>query len=113
MSKEYGAKLSRHLIECTSMKTAVELIVKERERQIKDEGYDTQHDDMHSVGELAMAAASYAIPPMLRPAETAPLIFPWMGHAWKPTPRNRIRELTKAGALIVAEIERVQRLNNK
>jgi hypothetical protein len=28
---------------------------------------------------------------------------------WKPTPSDRIRELTKAGALIAAEIDRLKR----
>ena len=28
---------------------------------------------------------------------------------WKPTPKNRVRELVKAGALIAAEIDRLQR----
>ncbi len=38
------------------MKTGIELISEERQRQITDEGFDSDHDDMHSVGELADAA---------------------------------------------------------
>jgi len=35
--------------------------------------------------------------------------WPWHPLQWKPTPKDRVRELVKAGALIVAEIERLQR----
>jgi hypothetical protein len=34
--------------------------------------------------------------------------WPWSKHWWKPTPNDRVRELVKAGALIAAEIDRLQ-----
>lgn len=37
--------------------------------------------------------------------------WPWDKSWWKPTPDRRIRELQKAGALIAAEIDRLNRLN--
>jgi hypothetical protein len=40
----------------------------------------------------------------------APKHWPWDLNSWKPSPDNRIKELVKAGALVVAEIERLQRL---
>lgn len=40
-------------------------------------------------------------------------IWPWDKSWWKPTPDDRIRELIKAGALIAAEIDRLQRLNKE
>jgi hypothetical protein len=39
--------------------------------------------------------------------------WPWDKGWWKPTPDNRIRELEKAGALIAAEIDRLQRMEGK
>jgi hypothetical protein len=38
--------------------------------------------------------------------------WPFDRSWYKPTPENRIRELEKAGALIAAEIDRLQRLEN-
>lgn len=95
------------------MKTAIELIAEERQRQIEVEGYTPDHDDQHGYGELAMAAMCYAMLPIWRPAEMAPLGWPWSSpepmNGFKPTPDDRIRELVKAAALCVAEIERLQR----
>lgn len=93
------------------MKTAIELIDDERSRQIVVEGWSPGHDDSHDCGEMAMAAAAYALPDDYRGCcdPDAPLHWPWAAEWWKPSPDDRIRELVKAGALIVAEIERLQR----
>jgi hypothetical protein len=40
-------------------------------------------------------------------------LWPFFTRPWKPTPDNRIRELEKAGALIAAEIDRLQRMEEK
>lgn len=90
---------------------AIDLIYQERGRQITREGYTPAHDDEHGHDELALAAALYALPAELRPFNDgeAPDYWPWDDSSWKPTPHDRIRELVKAGALIVAEIERLQR----
>lgn len=90
------------------IKEGIEIISEERKRQIKDENYTAEHDDTHSIGELANAASCYAMIPELRPASLPPSHFPWLS-GWKPTPDDRIRELAKAGALIAAEIDRLQR----
>ena len=84
-------------------KTGIELIAEERQRQITAEGWTPEHDDEHDNEQLAQAAACYAMPPRLR----GPLPWPWDADWWKPG--DRIRELTKAGALIAAEIDRLQR----
>ena len=42
-----------------------------------------------------------------------PTLWPWALSQWKPTPDDRIRELTKAGALIAAEIDRLTELEEK
>jgi hypothetical protein len=92
--------------------TGAQLIAQERQRQIEVEGYTEQHDAEHAEGELAMAAVCYAMLPCWRPAELAPIEWPWIGggirDGFKPTPNDRIRELVKAGALIAAEIDRLQ-----
>lgn len=84
-------------------------IARERLRQIDAEGYDTEHDDGHERGELAACAAQYALPAELRELGPSgvPLLWPWGACDWKPG--DRIRELEKAGALIAAEIDRLER----
>lgn len=111
----------------------VDFIRQERARQIEEEGWDSEHDDEHEDGELALAGACYAIPADHRKREVgyewafmvADLVcalWPWWEHPvrgrpfknwWKPSPTDRIRELTKAGALIAAEIDRLKRAEAK
>lgn len=91
------------------MKTGIELIAEERQRQIDIEGWTPEHDNEHAVGEMAMAASCYAMIPDYRPLVLAPLGWPWI-DGWKPS-SNRILELQKAGALIAAEIDRLQRIS--
>jgi hypothetical protein len=93
--------------------TGVEMIAKERARQVVEEGRTAEHDDDHWHSELALAAASYAMPLADRQMTTGglcPKWWPWEWRSWKPTPDDRVRELVKAGALIAAEIDRLQRL---
>lgn len=79
----------------------------ERGRQQAQEGWDPAHDDAHLNGELADAAAAYALTGGGRSRSMVVPIWPW-ALAWlKPTSRRR--DLVKAGALIVAEIERLDR----
>jgi hypothetical protein len=95
--------------------SAIDDIVAERKRQIEVEGWDLAHDDKHDMGELADAAAAYTLRPILRKAVVSPYtmntifdrIWPWAREWWKP--QDRRRDLVKAGALIVAEIERLDR----
>ncbi len=90
-------------------------IQEERMRQQVIEGWDSQHDDQHSVGELADAAASYAhfasMQEFWREStlnKTVPNFWPWNSSWWKPND-DPIKNLVKAGALIAAEIDRIQR----
>lgn len=93
------------------MKTAIELIADERQRQIEKEGWTPEHDDAHELDQMARASACYALPEYVRiNVMGTPTFWPWDSKWWKPTPDDRIKELTKAGALIVAEIERLQKL---
>lgn len=93
-------------------------VLAERARQIGVEGWTTDHDDEHSKGEMAQAAACYADPAPARYADTRinePIRWPpaWV-RWWKPSKDHRgqpdrRRDLVKAGALILAEIERLDR----
>lgn len=98
-----------------SAETGLALIAKERKRQITQESWSAEHDDGHTDGALARAASCYAMTPKLR-EYTVPgfsnffeRYWPFEREYWKPTPDNRIRELVKAGALVAAEIDRLQR----
>lgn len=94
-------------------RTGIDLIAAERRRQVEAEGWTPGHDDEHEAEEMARAAALYAAPPFLRDDPSEELyeaLWPWEPRWWKPTPKDRVRELVKAGALIAAEIDRLQRL---
>lgn len=90
---------------------ALEDIRTERLRQVVSEGWSPEHDDSHDTGEIADAAACYAMTDMNRErpfrANEPPQWWPWEARWWKPGDRRR--ELVKAGALILAEIERLDR----
>lgn len=89
------------------------LIADERRRQIEVEDWTAEHDEQYTQDELVRAAMCYANPPHLRMSRLRrtgePLDWPWAEWHWKPTPDDRVRELVKAGALIAAEIDRLQR----
>ena len=112
---ELGMAVSNKQIEEKDMKTGVEWIAEERQRQIEVEGWTKEHDAEHTNDSLAFAAVCYAIPSESRHYSYCPLrkervpdFWPWDKKWWKPCPENRIRELVKAGALIAAEIDRLQ-----
>jgi hypothetical protein len=89
--------------------TVVEEIAAERRRQIEAEGWTPEHDNQHNRGELALAAACYARHGLNGAHRLAvPLSWPWNDGWWKP--KDRRRDLIRAAALIVAEIERLDRL---
>ena len=94
------------------MKSGIELITEERKRQIEVEGWTAEHDSKHVCGELTDAAVCYAIRRYWRTRYDSFLkaLWPWDSKYWKPTQDDRIKELAKAGALIAAEIDR---LNNR
>lgn len=93
----------------------------ERHRQITDEGWTHAHDDQHSNGELARAAAAYALgaervtlkatDPFNPVREISTHIWPWDRKWWKPADRRS--NLVKAAALLLAEIERIDRAGGR
>lgn len=81
-------------------------VISERQRQRAVEGWTSEHDDAYQNSELADAAACYAINAHNQGLST-PAHWPWAPDWWKQSgPR---RDLVKAGALILAEIERIDR----
>lgn len=101
----------------TSQKV-LEEIAAERKRQVDVEGWTPEHDDGHYDNDLATAAACYATPHRAFRSEqragrayepfTAYVdLWPWQDKWWKP--KTRREDLIRAGALIVAEIERLDR----
>lgn len=89
-------------------KAALDVLL-ERQRQIEQEGWTPEHDDRHGQGEMASAAAAYAVA-SIAPGEFQdchPSLWPWDFIWWKSSARRRM--LVKAGALILAEIERLDR----
>ena len=97
----------------------IELIAQERQRQIEAEGWTPEHDDEHDAGQLAAAARCYTKTAQLqvcrlvsRQPGRPEFTWPWDDEAWKPSP-DAIRNLVKAGALIAAEIDRLQRTKHK
>ena len=99
--------------------TGVDIITQERKRHFDQEGWDNEHDDFHTEGQLADAAACYALGEdwrFLYQRKDEPevmIMWPWGTSWWKPTPDDRIKELSKAGALIAAEIDRLLRIKNE
>ncbi|MGM3159919.1 hypothetical protein ACS25C_03930 [Dickeya undicola] len=89
-------------------------VIAERERQIAAEGWTTEHDDEHVGFEMSFAAATYIMHiaqsyggqqyKNIAPTEIWPWDLKWLKFA--PGPR---RSLIKAAALILAEIERLDR----
>ena len=122
-----------------AMAGAARDVLAERQRQIEAEGWTPDHDDQHDRGELAEAGACYAHTASLAsycahqqslsedqrdidldeiPApnkwgapeardESMDLSWPWAEKWWKPGERRRM--LVKSAALILAEIERLDR----
>lgn len=105
------------------------LIAAERRRQIEKEGRTADHDDRwNHRDQLARAAACYAMPEPIYvrrerpgPPDEVAYVSPWpttvnasdRGHAlinWRRPEADRITQLVRAGALIAAEIDRLQRL---
>lgn len=105
-------------LESRTVTAAAADVLAERQRQVAAEGWSHKHDDQYKNTELAFAASCYAfhaaaaswdledngIPYDSHPV---PKQWPWDPSWWRPTDARR--DLVKAGALILAEIERIDR----
>lgn len=83
-------------------------IAAERERQQTAEGYTAEHDDTHDSWDLANAAECYLSETSLGADSPMPLCWPFEEAAWKPCAERR-RNLVKAGALMAAAIDHLDR----
>lgn len=106
-------------LESLTATSAASDVLAERHRQVTEEGWNSKCDDAHKNNEMAFAAACYAfhaaaaswdmedngIPYDSHPT---PKNWPWEPEWWKP--KSARRDLVKAGALILAEIERLDRM---
>lgn len=89
-------------------------VIAERERQQAVEGWSPEHDDAHGLGIMAFAGAAYALHAAMHDCEEReamqvkpPIEWPWEEAWWKP--KDRRTDLVRAAALLVAEIERLDR----
>ncbi|MCQ8380495.1 hypothetical protein JEK38_10510 [Klebsiella pneumoniae] len=93
-------------------------VLAERKRQVSVEGWTPSHDDAHKNNEMAFAAACYAFHAAAASwdledcgtdydSHPAPKNWPWEPEWWKP--KSARADLVRAGALILAELERIDR----
>ena len=85
-------------------------VLKERCRQVEGEGYSTEQDDAYTDYQLPRASICYGIKAAGLPDHRATLYWPFHPSAFKPTDRRG--SLVKAAALLLAEIERLDRAEN-
>lgn len=90
--------------------SGLEFISEERRRQIED-GYTTEYDDLKDIiSMMPYQACCLALTNEFKMKEHLNLL-PNRGEEY--TIKGRIKELAKAGALIAAEIDRLNRLEEK
>ncbi|MDZ5602553.1 hypothetical protein SJI00_07185 [Pseudomonas sp. RP23018S] len=89
-----------------TLNRAAQDVVLERQRQVSGEGYSLYHDDGYVKGELSEAGATYAS--LAGKPGSLSTQWPWGAKTFKPS-ADRRRDLVKAAALILAEIERLDR----
>lgn len=111
------------------MKTGLELIATERQRQIESKGYNAEHDEMESAFQLSAAAAMFIANAInkdfsghthydgkgnvarfqIREIDTKKWQehWPWGDHDGR-NKADVMTSLIKAGALVAAEIDRLQ-----
>lgn len=106
----FDAAIDAGWIDPDDISEAAKDVLAERERQEVVEGFRPDDDDAYHGGDLALAAAEYALLSTGRYGSTSggpTHLWPWAKSWWKPTtPR---RNLVKAAALLIAEIERLDR----
>lgn len=98
---------------CAGISIGQEL-VEERLRQVDAEGWSLAHDDTLEHGELAMAAAALTVFSASSAERRAGYRFmnwksPLWPAGWEWKPKDKRRDLIRAGALIIAELERLDR----
>lgn len=87
-------------------------VMAERRRQMMVEGWTAKHDNEHKDGAMAVAAACYAATalPDRVSGELVARLWSWTGWAWQWwKPKDKRRNLIRAAALLLAEVERMDR----
>jgi len=111
----------------STMTTAAEDVLAERKRQVEAEGWTPEHDDAHTDCSLILAAITYAkgsatdTPDRSVMDQFGASGTPYEVHSLWPIswakdwfkPKSRRSDLVKAGALILAEIDRLDRIANR
>lgn len=112
---------AKHSIKAQAVpeRLAIKDVINERQRQVNQEFYSIENDDEYKENELVRAAACYTNNVVSRgwtysesdletyQSEEAPDFWPWDLDFWKPkSPR---KDLVRAAALLIAEIERIDR----
>ncbi len=94
---------------------AARMIHEERYRQQTEEGYTPAHDDEHAEGQLALLAAAYALSSRGEDHDKGlrTLSSFLFDCGWTFEPKDPISDLVRAGALILAELERRLRAEEK
>lgn len=112
------ARVASNAAICTAGDAATQSardVLAERVRQVMEEGWTPEHDDGHVNDEISALASVYAMPQAARYWDASStgygdtLAEAVLPHGWVAKDGERRRELVKAGALILAEIERLDR----
>lgn len=90
------------------MSNFLELVREERQKQINKHGYTPEHDDDHVDGEIADAAACYAN--TINSNDELIPFWPWEHEYFKKEEHDRKQQLIIACAMLMAEYERLERL---
>lgn len=90
--------------------TGAQAIAAERQRQIDEEGYTTEHDEHHAVGQFVSTAVVYlggkALGHTPWPVKRAVV------ESDEESVRYQRRDLVRAGALIAAAIDRLDQIKD-
>lgn len=99
-----------------ALAAGVRAIADERQRQVHSEGFSAENDADYKAGVLANAALAYLQVAAMDLAaggrthiatETPPACWPWHRLWWKP--QDTRRDLVRAGALIAAQLDAIDR----
>ena len=105
--RKENEQLRQRIAELESNK-AVSDVIAERRRQIEVEGFTPERDDTYTECQLSDAAGCYAMFSSAYPAGDPIHYWPWDKTWWKPSDDER-RNRVKAAALLIADIERLDR----
>lgn len=99
------------------MQNFLELVAKERTRQIVEKGHTREHDDEHTDGSLADAGACYgaSVPVYKLGGEIFPVrtLYPWGSTFDSRKKHDRKENLIIGAAFFMAEYERIVREEQK